>query len=179
MIAKVAVAITISLMPLLYFLPAVLGDLTLSPGDGWSRNMGIRILIGQSVRSGELPLWNPYLFAGMPLLANIQAGALYPPNWLFAVFPPRAAMNLMVITTYHIALAGAYLYARRIRLTRVGSMIAAVVFAFGGFMVAHLGHTNMIATAAWLGWNMLAMEELYQSFRWRWVGLGAPGGTSG
>src|ERR1019366_4429000 len=27
-------------------------------------------------------LWNPYAFAGSPLLGNGQSAALYPPNWL-------------------------------------------------------------------------------------------------
>jgi len=79
----------------------------------------------------------------------------------------------MVITTYHVALIGAYLYARRIGCNRIGSMIAGIAFAFGGYMTAHLGHTNRIAAAAWLPWILLAVEELYQNPRWRWVALGA------
>jgi Bacterial membrane protein YfhO len=172
-VGKLTVALTLVLLPVLYFWPAVIGDVTLAPGDGWSQNWGIRVLIGQLLSNGQWPLWNPYLFAGMPLLADIQAGAFYPPNWLFAVFSPRVAINLVVITTYHIALTGTYLYGRRIGLNRLGAMVAGMVFSLGGFMVAHLGHTNIIATAAWLGWILLAIEELYISFRWRWVSLGA------
>jgi membrane protein YfhO len=172
-IGKLGIVLILILLPVLYFWPAVISDVTLAPGDGWSQNWGIRVLIGQLVSSGQWPLWNPYLFAGMPLLADIQAGAFYPPNWLFAVFSPRVAINLVVITTYNIALTGTYLYARRIGLNRLGAMVAGMVFSFGGFMVGHLGHTNIIATAAWLGWILLAIEELYISFRWRWVSLGA------
>ncbi|MBI1765516.1 MAG: YfhO family protein [Acidobacteria bacterium] len=161
------------LAPLLYFFPAVLGQVTLAPGDGWSQIFGIRVLIGQMLQQGMLPLWNPYIFAGMPLLASIQPGALYPPTWVFAVFSPQAAMNLMVITTYHLALLGAYLYARRIGQTRLGALVAGLAFAFGGYLVAHLGHTNRIAAAAWLPWILLALEELHQRARWRWVTLGA------
>ncbi len=166
-------AAVIILAPLIYFYPAVLGQVTLAPGDGWSQIFGIRVLIGQMLRQGWLPLWNPYIFAGMPLLASIQPGALYPPTWFFAVFSPQAAMNLMVITTYHLALLGAYLYARRIGQTRLGALVAALAFAFGGYLVAHLGHTNRIAAAAWLPWVLLAIEELYRQARWRWIALGA------
>src|SRR5262245_32225207 len=170
---RILTAATLTLLPLLYFYPAVMGKIMLAPGDGWTQILGIRILIGEMIRNGQLPLWNPYVFCGMPLLAAIQPGALYPPTWLFAFFSPTAAMNLMVITTYHIALIGAYLYARRIGCNRVGSMIAGIAFAFGGFMAAHLGHTNRIAAAAWLPWVLLAIEELYLNLRWRWVALGA------
>jgi len=109
----------------------------------------------------------------MPLLASIQPGALYPPTWFFAVLSPQAAMNAMVISTYHVALIGAYLYARRIGTTRIGAMITGVAFAFGGYMIAHLGHPNRIAAAAHLPWILLAVEALYQRLQWRWVSLGA------
>jgi len=171
--ARIVTAVTLTLLPILFFYPAVLGEIMLAPGDGWSQILGVRILIGEMIRNGQLPLWNPYIFCGMPLLAAIQPGALYPPAWLFAIFSPKAAMNWMVITTYHIALIGAYLYARRIGCNRAGSMIAGIAFAFGGYMTAHLGHTNRIAAAAWLPWIALAVEELYLNLRWRWVALGA------
>ena len=170
---RVLTAATLILLPLIYFYPAVLGKITLAPGDGWTQIFGIRVLIGQMLARGELPLWNPYVFSGMPLLASIQPGALYPPTWLFAVLSPPAAMNWMVITTYHIALIGTYLYCRRIGANRVGSIIAGLAFAFGGYMSAHLGHTNRVAAAAWLPWVLLAIEHLYLSLRWRWVAFGA------
>ncbi|MFN0111596.1 MAG: YfhO family protein [Blastocatellia bacterium] len=161
------------MLPLIYFFPAVLGKVTLAPGDGWTQILGIRVLIGQMIAQGDLPLWNPYIFAGMPLLASIQPGALYPTTWLFAVLSPQVAMNALVITTYHVALFGTYLFARRIGTTRVGALIAAMAFSFGGYMVAHLGHTNRIGAAAWLPWILLAIEQLRQRPCWRWVTLGA------
>lgn len=171
--SRIAAAATLILLPLIYFFPAVLGKVTLAPGDGWTQIFGIRVLIGQMIARGEWPLWNPYIFAGMPLLASIQPGALYPPTWLFAVLAPQVAMNVLVITTYHLALFGTYLYLRRIGATRIGAVIAAIVFAFGGYMIAHLGHTNRINAAAWLPWILLAIEKLHQQARWRWVALGA------
>ncbi len=170
---KLIVAAALALLPPLYFYPAVLGQLSLVPGDGWTQNLGVRGLIGQMIAHGVLPLWNPFIFAGTPLLASIYPGALYPPNWLFALFSPNVAMNMVVITTYHIALIGSYLYARRIGAGRVGAMVTGLAFTFGAYMVFHLGHTSRIAAAAWLPWVMLALESLYQRARWRWVALGA------
>jgi hypothetical protein len=171
--ARIVAAATLTLLPLVFFYPATIGEIMLAPGDGWSQILGIRILVGEVIKNGQLPLWNPYIFCGMPLMAALQPGALYPPTWLFAIFSPKAAMNWMVITTYHVALIGAYLYARRIGCNRAGSMIAGVAFAFGGYMTAHLGHTNRVAAAAWLPWVVLAVEELYLNARWRWFALGA------
>jgi hypothetical protein len=149
----------------------------LAPGDGWAQNFAVRVLAGQMMRDGRLPLWNPYIFAGMPLMANVYGGAFYPPNWLFAILPAELAMNVVVITTYHLALVGTYLYARRIGAWRIGALIAGVAFTFGGFMITHLAQTSRVAAAAWLPWVLLAIENLAradsQRKTWRWTALGA------
>src|SRR5438132_8326062 len=31
---------------------------------------------------GRIPLWDPYLWGGQPLIGQMQPGAMYPPNWL-------------------------------------------------------------------------------------------------
>ncbi|MDX2043630.1 MAG: DUF6044 family protein [Acidobacteriota bacterium] len=174
---KSAIAIALVALPLIYFYPVLLGQVFLAPGDGWAQNFPLRALAGQMIADGQLPLWNPYIFGGMPLAASVYPGAFYPPNWLFAVLPPVWAMNLVVITTYHLALIGAYLYARRIGITRLGALLAGVAFAFGGFMINHLSHTSRIGAAAWLPWVLLAIENITRSASWRtawrWAALGA------
>jgi hypothetical protein len=97
---RLVAAATLVLLPLVNFYPAVFGRIMLAPGDGWTQIFGIRVLIGQMISSGQLPLWNPYIFVGMPLAASIQPSALYPSTWLFAVLSPKAVMNAMVISTW-------------------------------------------------------------------------------
>src|SRR5262249_22038305 len=129
---RVITAIAILFLPLLYFYPAVKGELALVQGDGWAANLGLRILTGKMLAQGLFPLWNPYLFGGMPLLASIYPGVLYPPNWLFVLFRPEIAMTMVVITTYHLAFIGTYRYARALRLNRFSALIAGIIFTFGG-----------------------------------------------
>src|SRR5437773_1653816 len=38
-------------------------------------------------RKLQLPLWNPYNFAGTPLLANFQSAVFYPLNFFLFIFP--------------------------------------------------------------------------------------------
>lgn len=131
-------------------------------GDGWLANIGLRILTGRLLQNGEAPFWNAYIFGGMPLMASGYAGAFYPPNWIFAILPAGLAMNLVVITTFHIAIVGAYRYSRVLGIARVGAIVAAMVFGFGGYMVMSLGQTSNIASAAWLPWIMFSLENIYQ-----------------
>src|SRR5581483_2898617 len=160
-------------LPLIYFYPAVIGKVALAPGDVWISNLGVRVLLGRMLAAGQLPLWNPYIFGGMPLLANVYTGALYPPNWIFAVFSPAVALNALMISTCHLALVGMYLYARRIGLERLSALVAGIVFTFSGFSIAHLDHIHRLTAVVWLPWIMLAIEELYQKASWRWIVLGA------
>ena len=44
------------------------------------------------LRAGHLPLWNPYLFAGAPFLANPQAAVLYPLHWPLIWMEPSQAL---------------------------------------------------------------------------------------
>ncbi len=155
---RFAIALALFLIPLVYFYPVLLGNVFLAPGDGWAQNLGVRALAGQMIADGQLPLWNPYIFGGMPLAASVYPGSFYPPNWLFVILSPKWAMNIVVLTTYHIAIVGTYLYARRIGITRLGALLAGTAFSFGGFMINHLSHTSRIGAAAWLPWVLLAIE---------------------
>ena len=48
--------------------------------------------------SGQIPLWNPYIFMGSPFLANPQAGVLYPLNWLLTPFSTTNTVKITIIT---------------------------------------------------------------------------------
>ena len=81
-----AVAILIALPVLVFGVPALLGHSVL-PGDDLTQNFPLRVLAGREIRSGHLPLYDPYIWSGAPLLAGWNAGAAYPLTFLFAVLP--------------------------------------------------------------------------------------------
>ncbi|HLG74753.1 MAG TPA: YfhO family protein [Chloroflexota bacterium] len=112
----------------------------------------------QALRAGHLPLWNPYLFSGMPYAADIQSGLFYPLNLLVELAGGTFGyVNMESLALLHYALAGAfaYLLVRSLGVSRLGGLIAGVVWMWSGFMVAQLGHENMIAVASWLPLELL------------------------
>ncbi|MCG3143969.1 MAG: hypothetical protein HONDAALG_01351 [Gammaproteobacteria bacterium] len=163
----------IAALPLIYFHQAVIGKVIITNGDGWSYNLPMRMLTGRMIADGTLPLWNPYTFAGMPLLAASQPGAFYPLNWLFALLSPGVAMNAVMIASFYVALIGAYRYARLIGIGRVGSLVTGITFAFSAFMISNIEHTGLIAAASWMPWTLVTIERLYQRASWRWAPAGA------
>ncbi len=145
--------------PIFYFLPALLNHLVLGPDDGMLFNVPLRVAAAQIVWSGYLPLWNPYIFGGMPLLAAAQGGLLFPLNWFYLVFSPVVATDLMVISAYMVAASGAYLYARRTGASVAGAVATSLVWQWGGFLIGQISHINIVHTAAMLPWVLWALER--------------------
>lgn len=117
-----------------------------------------RFAIGQALRQGEAPLWLPQVYGGIPLLALTETGACYPPNLLlFGIFPPYVALNLDILLTLLIAAGGMLFYARTLKAGWIASLVAAVSFAYSGFMVSHLKHLSMVNVLCWfpLGLSMI------------------------
>ncbi len=154
-----AAAVAVSLAPIIYFLPALLQGKVLCPADGFLQNVPFRVAAAQTIRAGHLPLWNPYIFGGMPMFATAQVGILYPLNWFYVSFSPATATNLMVIATYMVAALGAYLYARRIGVTVAGAMITSLAWQFSGAAIGQISHINIVHTAAMIPWILWAAER--------------------
>src|SRR5687768_9888034 len=47
--------------------------------DAYTLYYPLRVYLGERLRSGDLPLWDPHRFAGTPFAANSQVAAFYPP----------------------------------------------------------------------------------------------------
>lgn len=112
-----------------------------------------------ALRQGRLPLWNPYLFMGAPLLANSQVGFFYPLNWpLWLLLPVPYAATATILLHLLLAGAGCYLLARRaLRLSAAAGLLAALLFALGGYLTAQVEHLNQLQGLAWLPWALLVM----------------------
>lgn len=145
--------------PIFYFLPALVNHLVLGPDDGMLFNVPLRVAAAQIVCSGYLPLWNPYIFSGMPMLAAAQGGLLFPLNWFYVVLSPVVATDLMVISAYMVAALGAYLYARRTGASVPGAVAASLIWQWGGFLIGQISHINIVHTAAMLPWVLWALER--------------------
>ena len=148
----------VTLLPLVYFFPATRGSLIISPDDGVIFNVPLRVAVANLIHSGYVPLWNPYIFSGMPLFGAAQAGVLFPLNWFYLLFGIPVATNLMMLSTYMLAALGAYLYARRSGSSIAGAALTSLVWQWSGFLIWQIGHTNILHTAALLPWLLWAVD---------------------
>lgn len=122
-------------------------------GDFNSFYYPLSAFAANQIHAGHFPLWNPYLYTGAPFAADYQAGALYPPNLLvWAVARSFTYGVFEALAIFHVWWASVTMYgfARTVGLRRMPSLIVGIIFAYGGFMTAQIGHAPMIAVASWL-----------------------------
>ncbi|MCX6794202.1 MAG: YfhO family protein [Candidatus Gottesmanbacteria bacterium] len=122
-----------------------------------------RKLVVDSLKQGKLPSWNPYSFAGTPLLGNIQAGALYPMNILFLFMPFYIAWTILIIIQPILAALFLYLYLRNKKILPFVAVFAGVVWAFCGFAIAWLTWGTIVQTVLWLPLMLLAIDKILDS----------------
>ncbi len=126
-----------------------------------------------SMAHGELPLWNPYSFNGMPFLADIQMELFYLPITALVFFVHQGHLGvywleLVNILHYPVAGAGMFLLARSFRLHRLPSLFAGITFMFSGFMVTHAIHQVIITLVAWYPWILLLFRKTLTEKSWTW-----------
>ncbi len=105
-----------------------------------------------SVQRGQFPLWNPYLFSGVPFVANPQPALFYPPTWLALLMPVTRSFGWIIALHLWIAGAGMYAWLRSEGASVVGALVGGVTFTFSGyvFVRVYAGHLGVITTGAWL-----------------------------
>jgi hypothetical protein len=113
----------------------------------------------QTVLDGFLPLWNPGLGMGAPLLANAQSALLYPPNWILLIVPVEYGQGLLMVAHLLWAGIGMVKLSRRLGIGRLGQAVAGLAFMLSGYLAARAWFLTVNASAAWLPWIILAGED--------------------
>ena len=132
---------------------------------------------GSSSGPGDLPLYNPYIWSGAPLLAGWNAAAAYPLTWLFALLPAMTAWTAGLVVTYAVASVAMFGFLRAgLRLGTLGSFLGGLTFAFAGAMAAHRTHFGLVSGMCWVPLGLLAVAcatdpDARLPGRLRWAGV--------
>ncbi len=146
--------------PLVLFGPMLVRGEVLFWGTPMLQFVPWRQLAFEMLAEGVLPLWNPSLGMGAPLLANYQLGLLYPPNWL--LFLTGAAWGHALLMMLHLIWGGWGMIAltRKLGLGPLGQTTAGLAFSLSGYLVARAWFISIDSTVAWLPWIILAVDML-------------------
>jgi len=143
-------------------------------GDNLTQNYPLRVLAGELIRHGQLPLWNPDIWSGAPLLAGWNAGAMFPGTWLFALLPGVAAWEVNMVGTAVLAGVGMHLFLRRIGCSPLASLLGSLTFTYTGFMSGHSAHIGLFEGAAFAPWMLLALDWLVRTRATRFADTALP-----
>jgi hypothetical protein len=154
----------------LFALPALAGHPPIA-GDNLIQNFPLRVLVGRQLADGHLPVWNPYVFSGTPLLGALNAGALYPLTFLFAALPAQVAWWCNLTACYWAAGIGTYVLCRWLGRSVTASMLGAVLYAAVGMMWVQMVHLGVIQGQSWL--PLLVLATLMVGDRLRGPGASA------
>lgn len=134
------------------------------PGDFAHQFYALARYKASRLQTGQLPMWNPYSYAGHPFLADVQAALFYPLSLLTMLLTvPRGfsyhALELEAIAHFPLVACFTYLLARRLTRSRVGGLVAAVVFTFSGYLTSYPPlQLPILETQTWLPLILLCLD---------------------
>ncbi|MDO8573675.1 MAG: YfhO family protein [Candidatus Daviesbacteria bacterium] len=122
-------------------------------------------------KKGQLPLWNPYMFGGYPLFANVQAGLLFPTMIFYLLFSAPIAWTIQVISQPLLASFFMYLLLRHFKLAKLPSIFGSVVYGFGGSTILWIEWNTQATTSLFLPILILLEDKFLNSRSLKWGGL--------
>ncbi|MDI6828451.1 MAG: hypothetical protein QME62_08215, partial [Armatimonadota bacterium] len=126
------------------------------------------------LRRGNLPLWNPHQFSGVPFFGSFQSALLYPLNIIYLFLPLAKAVNIDFALNVFLAGLFALLWAYYRRLNPPACILVAVLYMFGPAYFLHIfsGHLTVISTAAWIPLILLVVDGIVDNPSPNWCLLG-------
>ena len=124
--------------------------------------------LAQRLSQGELPLWNPDACSGIPLLATLQVGALYPGSWLALVLHPIDAFAWRALIETALGAWGFAWFARAIGHGYLAAGAAALWFVFA-CLLGQSYWPPLLSVTAGVPWLFLAVERFVATGALRWA----------
>ncbi|MHB2025366.1 MAG: hypothetical protein ACYCPQ_01810 [Elusimicrobiota bacterium] len=132
----------------LRFFPIWIRSLTLFWGDLTYLHYPWRAFDAETLQAGRLPLWNPYVYFGMPGAATMQDSLFYPGTLPFFFFGFATALAAYHFFHYWLCAILAYLWLRSLRLSSGACAAGGVSLSWGGIMLSRLPFLNHLAVLA-------------------------------
>ena len=123
----------------------------------------------QTLKAGQIPLWNPYSFSGTLQLANYQSAVLSPFNLLFFILPFIDAWSILVLLQPLLAGIFMYLLMRSFGVKKTGSLVSSIAFMFCGFMTTWMGYATLGYAILFLPLALFSIEKFYASDKIRYL----------
>jgi len=136
--------------------------MTASLGDLISYYLPMMELAASRVTALELPLWNPHMCSGLPLLATLQVGVFFPGNWLTWIWPAHVAIPvLMALESVLAGWLAAWMF-RALGYDLLAASLGGLLYVFA----CVLGQTlwpPAVSTLVFVPWLVLCVQKLLEA----------------
>jgi len=145
----------IAIFFLAFFGDVLLGKRFIIAGDAFFYSYPLRTVAWNMIRSGQLPLWTPYVLGGYPLLSMAQVAIGYPLTWGYLFLPGHWAEQLYVLAPFLLSPIFCYAYLRELGRSQLGALFGGLAFGYGGMMSSFISNSGMLTNG--LMWAPLMM----------------------
>ena len=156
--------------------PALGGGFLARPhSDQYIAGYAFREFAAASLRDGQgFPLWNPYLFGGMPYVAAMHGDIFYPTFLLRMILPTDVAMTWGFVI--HVFLAGlfTFVFLRSLGLGFFGALVGGLAYMMSGNVAGLVspGHDGKLFISALLPMALfLVLRGVRDGRNWAWGAL--------
>ncbi|HJQ52512.1 MAG TPA: hypothetical protein VJ825_01600 [Gemmatimonadaceae bacterium] len=153
--------------------PALAGKFLVNPhSDQYIAGFAFRDFAAATLRAtGHFPLWNPYLFGGMPYIAAMHGDIFYPTFLLRMIMPTDVAMTWGFII--HIFLAGffTYVFLRGLGYGFFGSLVGGLAYMMSGQIASSVspGHDGKLFVSALFPLGLWMLHRgIREGKNWSW-----------
>lgn len=120
------------------------------------------------LKSGHLPLWNPFMFAGTPLLADFQVAIFSPTIFTYFLLPKIWAWTTQIMLQPTLAAIFCYLLLRNFKLGKIESLFGGIFYAFSSFNIIWMEWNTNTLTAAFIPLVILLLDKFIRSGKIYW-----------
>ena len=161
---KYLLIIVYSLWIVLFFYPVIFYDNIFGSGDTLNPYSANHILEIYKEKIGDWPLWQPWIFSGMPTMeAFTYINELY--------FPTRVMIGLGIsdlnIQLIHLVFSGVgmYLLLEQFKISKLIAFSIGLLWMLNPYLITMIvfGHGSQMMTAAYIPWILYAINRLRYS----------------
>lgn len=157
-------------LPSLLFSPGIFSDKAFFWGTILLQFIPWRHIALEIIKSGEIPLWNPYSGMGAPLLANYQSALLYPPSWGLLILEAIgglqwSAIGQGVFLALHLGFCavGMKRWLEALGVSSLGQVVGGMAFGLSGYLVSRASFQSILFSASWMPWIFLFTQRFLKS----------------
>jgi len=123
------------------------------------------------LKAGKLPLWNPYILTGIPLMANFQSAPFAVTNIYYWLFETITAWNFKIISSHLLAAIFMYFLLRDWKISKEASITGSILYAFSGFNLIWSQWNAHTLVAAFIPLLILLTKKVFCSRSLFWTAL--------